>query len=505
MNRALASSRSRYTIVREIAAGGMATVYLGRLAGPGGFSRLVAIKRPHPHVARVPEFCAMLLDEGRLAASINHPNVVSTLDVVAENDDLFLVMEYVPGKTLAQIKRALRAQGARLEPAVACTIVHSVLLGLTAVHEARDEAGTPLGIVHRDISPQNILVGKDGVPRILDFGVAKAAGRLQVTRDGQLKGKIAYMAPEQMAGNATTRTDVFAAAVVLWEALAGRRLFAGDNDVEVFTKVLSSRIPPPSEDGAAGSALPAGVWADLDALVLRGLAREPSERFASAGEMAQAIEQAIERAPAAQLAELVARLDEGDVQAKELDAAAEDIVRSSVTVRDGGGSLPQDTWTKSGQNDLAVRLRAAESNTPAVSATSGPSSGLREGATSGSGRATKTALAVGLSLSLVAAVAGVAVRSIAVRSKPEAAPMAAPGGMSVTVTPPSPSEGPTPASVPTPSAAIVSAPSAPPINAADPAPAHSYPRSAPRIHPGSARPPVASSAVDVSHAIDQRH
>src|SRR5271170_7108209 len=160
MSRPLSAPAARYTISREIAAGGMATVYLGRLAGPGGFSRPVAIKRPHPHVARHPDFRAMLLDEGRLAASISHPNVVSTLDVVADGDDLFLVMEYVPGETLAQIQRAVQKENDRVPPPIACAILHDVLQGLWAVHSARDERGESLDIVHRDISPQNILVGR---------------------------------------------------------------------------------------------------------------------------------------------------------------------------------------------------------------------------------------------------------------------------------------------------------------------------------------------------------
>src|ERR1700735_1503338 len=135
MNRPTSTHAARYTITREIASGGMATVYLGRLAGPGGFSRPVAIKRPHPRVARHPEFRAMLLDEGRLAASISHPNVVSTLDVVAEGDDLFLVMEYVPGRTLAEILRAARRRPETPPPAIVGAVLHGVLLGLSAVRE----------------------------------------------------------------------------------------------------------------------------------------------------------------------------------------------------------------------------------------------------------------------------------------------------------------------------------------------------------------------------------
>ena len=250
----------------------------------------------------------MLLDEGRLAASISHPNVVATLDVVADGDDLFLVMEYVPGETLAQIQRRVQKENESVPLPIACAILHDVLQGLSAVHSAKDERGESLGIVHRDVSPQNILVGCDGITRVLDFGVAKAARRLQVTRDGQLKGKIAYMAPEQMQGNATERTDVYAASIVLWEALTGKRLFTGEDEVEVLSKALASAVEPPSKH-ARGLArmLDGGAWSELDRVVLRGLARNPGDRFASAKEMASALQMCVARASMAEVSAWLAR------------------------------------------------------------------------------------------------------------------------------------------------------------------------------------------------------
>jgi serine/threonine-protein kinase len=155
-----------------------------------------------------------------------------------------------------------------------------------AAHEARDERGTPLGIVHRDVSPQNIIVGVDGIPRVLDFGVAKAVGRLQTTRDGQLKGKIAYMAPEQIGGTVDRTTDVYAASVVLWEALTGKRLFQGDSEVEAMKRVLAGCSQPPS-------AFISDIPPDLDAITMRGLDRDPAKRFPTAGEMAFALEEAL--------------------------------------------------------------------------------------------------------------------------------------------------------------------------------------------------------------------
>jgi serine/threonine-protein kinase len=173
---------------------------------------------------------------------------------------------------------------------------------LHAAHEARSEQGHPLGIVHRDVSPQNILVGVDGVPRVLDFGVAKAAGRAQTTREGQLKGKIAYMSPEQLMGREVTRsTDIFAASVVLWEALTGRRLFAGESEGEVVKNVLDAHVERPSK-------LASGLSPSIDALVLRGLARDPAERFASAREMARALERVMPLAPASEVGEFVEKM-----------------------------------------------------------------------------------------------------------------------------------------------------------------------------------------------------
>jgi serine/threonine-protein kinase len=176
----------RYAVYGEIASGGMATVHLGRLQGPAGFSRTVAIKRLHPQRARDPEFVAMMLDEARLAAGIRHPNVVSTLDVVASDGELFLVMDYVEGESLARLLKQSRAIGERVPLPIVSSIVTGMLWGLHAAHETKADDGTPLDIVHRDVSPQNVLVGIDGVARVVDFGVAKASRRVQGTESGQL-------------------------------------------------------------------------------------------------------------------------------------------------------------------------------------------------------------------------------------------------------------------------------------------------------------------------------
>jgi serine/threonine-protein kinase len=224
----------RYALYDEIASGGMATVHIGRLLGPVGFSRTVAIKRMHANLAKDPEFVSMFLDEARLAARIRHPNVIGTLDVVALAGELFLVMEYVHGESLFRLMKAARDAGSPIPLPIVSAIMVGVLDGLHAAHEATNEREEPLGIVHRDVSPHNVIVGaSDGLARVLDFGIAKAADRTHSTQDGQIKGKLSYMAPEQLASEAVDRrSDIYAASVVLWEAIAGRRMLSGEGELK---------------------------------------------------------------------------------------------------------------------------------------------------------------------------------------------------------------------------------------------------------------------------------
>jgi eukaryotic-like serine/threonine-protein kinase len=286
----------RYALYAQIAAGGMAAVHLGRLLGQAGFSRTVAIKRLHPHLAQDPEFVSMLLDEARLAARIRHPNVVSTLDVVALEGELLVVMEYVHGEALSRVLSKLRRKQARVPPNIAAAIIASVLYGLHAAHDATSETGEPLNIIHRDVSPQNIMVGADGVARVVDFGVAKAAGRLQETREGQLKGKIRYMAPEQLKrGEVDRAADIYAASVVLWECLTSQRLFDDENEWKIAHAIVEGVTDPPSR-------LAPEVPAALDDVVMRGLAVDRAKRFRTAFDMAAALEDAIAPATPRQIA-----------------------------------------------------------------------------------------------------------------------------------------------------------------------------------------------------------
>jgi hypothetical protein len=288
-----------YSIYEAIASGGMASVHFGRFAAHAGLTRTVAVKRMHPHLAKDPDFVAMFVDEARLAARIRHPNVVATLDVLAASDELLIVMEYVHGEPLADLVQEMAVRRARMPPPIACALVADLLSGLHAAHEATDDHGQSLGIVHRDVNPENVLVGADGIARVLDFGVAKAVGRLQVTREGHVKGKIAYMAPEQVRGAVVSRaTDTYSAAVVLWELLAGRRLFDGGRDAELIEKILFGAVDAPS-------AVMPNVPEQVNAVVLRGLARDPSERFQTARDMVRALREAVRPASASEVSDWV--------------------------------------------------------------------------------------------------------------------------------------------------------------------------------------------------------
>jgi eukaryotic-like serine/threonine-protein kinase len=278
----------------------MATIHLGRLLGASGFARTVAIKRMHPQYAKDDEFSGMFVDEARMAARIQHPNVVAMLDVVLEAGELLLVMDYVHGEPLSRLLRASSRQQREVPAGVAATVMAQALHGLHAAHTAVGSDGRPLDLVHRDVSPQNILVGLDGTTRITDFGIAKALGRSHTTRDGSVRGKLAYMAPEQLAGKVDARTDIFAAGIVLWELLSRERLFASDGEGQTVHNVMHREIPRLT-----------GVPDALADVVARSLQREPAERFQTAREMAMALEATGTSATAVQIGAWVESL-EGD-------------------------------------------------------------------------------------------------------------------------------------------------------------------------------------------------
>lgn len=287
----------------------MASVHLARTIGTGGFGRTVAIKRLHPHLASDPEFVEMFLDEARLASRIHHPNVVSTLDVVNDDGELLLVMDYVLGESWWHILRAATEGERAISLDIVSAVIGGMLNGLHAAHEARSESGEPLEIVHRDVSPQNVLVGADGMVRVVDFGVAKAISRLHSTREGELKGKLRYMSPEQLRREKVDRrADIYAAAVVLWESLTGSRLFMSDDTAGTVAAVLLSDVPRPSS-------LRPEIPPALDDLVMRAIANVPDVRPQTALEFTAALEAAVPPAPTRAVADFV-----GSVVGDRLDA-----------------------------------------------------------------------------------------------------------------------------------------------------------------------------------------
>jgi len=318
----------RYELHDSIATGGMARVHLGRQLGSAGFARTVAIKRLHPHLTTDHEFATMFVREAQLAARIRHPNVVTTLDVAAEEGELFLVMEYVHGESLAGLQKQLLARQERLPPRVSAAIIVDVLRGLHAAHEAQDENGNPLGIVHRDISPHNILVGLDGTARVADFGVAKALGSSAGTGISSVKGKLAYLAPEQAQREPVTRvTDVYATSIVFWELLTGSRLIQGASQAELVHACLTLVAPPVS------SIVP-GLTREFDDLVARGLSPRPEDRFPTARDMLQAIERSVGCAGASEVGTWVER-----IAGTTLSDRAE-LMRRMEQSRNGSSSTP---------------------------------------------------------------------------------------------------------------------------------------------------------------------
>jgi serine/threonine-protein kinase len=296
----------RYEILTQLASGGMASVYVARAQGVAGFERLVAIKVLHPHLAYEQEFISMFLDEARLAARIRHMNVVPTLDISdSPGDGYFLVMEYIEGDHLGALLGGAAKRGELLPRPFVCRVLVDTLQGLAAAHRLTDENGTPLKLVHRDVSPHNILVGTDGIARLTDFGVAKADVRMASTRAGQFKGKLSYMAPEQASTSETDqRSDLFSVGIILWESLTGRRLFKGDTNAATLNKLLNDTVPKPS-----------AIWSELepfDGVVMKALSRNPQHRFQTADELGEAIDEAAGRAGVAKtrdVAEVVRALN----------------------------------------------------------------------------------------------------------------------------------------------------------------------------------------------------
>jgi len=282
----------RYRVVDEIGVGGMASVHLARMDGPGGFQKWVAIKRIHPHLVEDDQFVDMFLDEARIAAGINHANVAQVFDLGKDDNTYWIAMEYLHGEPLREVMRRAEEKRVGISPELAARICADAAEGLHAAHELRGKNGQLLGLVHRDVTPHNLFVTYDGYTKVVDFGIAKVADRLASTRAGTLKGKLAYMSPEQVRGSDVDRTtDIFALGVVLWELTTNQRLFRMDTDLDTLEKVQACNVPPPST-------IVRGYPPGLEAVVMKALAKRKQDRYQTAREFSRALQMYLNQAGA---------------------------------------------------------------------------------------------------------------------------------------------------------------------------------------------------------------
>jgi serine/threonine protein kinase len=281
----------KYTLYERIGRGGMADVFKGRIQGPGGFERVFVVKRILPHLSDDQAFVRMFVEEAKLSARLNHPNIVQIFELGSVEGEFFISMEHVSGHDLAETMRALWKAWGAPRPDMVAYVGREMCRALGYAHALRDDAGNLLGMIHRDVSPSNVMLSYEGAVKLLDFGIAKALGDApEVTKSGTLKGKYAYMAPEQTEGDdVDARIDIFAAGIVMHEVLSGRRLFKAQNDIQTIERVRRCEVRPPSQFNPAVS--PA-----LDAVVLKALARNREDRYQTATEMADALDDIVHEA-----------------------------------------------------------------------------------------------------------------------------------------------------------------------------------------------------------------
>lgn len=275
--------QQRYRVIEKLASGGMAEVFRAESAGVEGFKKQVAIKRVLPHLSEKKKFISMFLDEARLSAHLSHSNVAQVFDIGVGDNAFFIVMEYVDGADLKAVIETLRNAGREFPLEEACFIALKICEGLAYAHELVDPKGRPLNVVHRDVSPPNVLITKYGEVKIVDFGLAKASSQLEKSEPGIIKGKFSYLSPEAAQGlEVDHRTDIFAVGIILWEMLAGRRLFLGESDYATVKQVQQAKVPPITQFNRR-------VPPELESILARALARDPNERYQTARELGLAL------------------------------------------------------------------------------------------------------------------------------------------------------------------------------------------------------------------------
>jgi serine/threonine protein kinase len=345
----------KYTLFERIGRGGMADVFKARIQGPAGFERTFVVKRILPHLSDDPSFTKMFIDEAKLAAKLTHPNIVQVFELGSVDDEYFMSMEYVRGHDLAETMRTLWARIGPPRPELVAYVGREMCRALAYAHDFTSDEGESLGMIHRDVSPSNVMLSYDGTVKILDFGIAKALGgdaAEEATKSGTLKGKFAYMAPEQTASNEIDRRiDIFATGIVLHEILTGRRLFKGENDMQTIERVRRCEVVAPSLFNPL-------CPPQLDQIVLRALAKNPDDRYQSASEMADALDDIVyaTRFQSTQLAQTMRGLFPTDAGGGELRATGSArMVTGSVSPSRSNPGVPRSDPHISRPNPTATR------------------------------------------------------------------------------------------------------------------------------------------------------
>jgi eukaryotic-like serine/threonine-protein kinase len=374
-----ANTLGKYRLIAELGHGGMAEVYLAVVQGPAGFNKLCVIKQIRPQLATDPEFLSMFLDEARLAARLSHPNVVQTNEVGQEGERYFIAMEYLEGQPLNRILHRIGRDGG-LTLSMHLRIIVDMLAGLHHAHELTDFDGTALNVVHRDVTPHNVFVTYDGQVKVVDFGIAKAMNSSAETRLGVVKGKVAYMAPEQARGERVDRrADIFSAGVMLWEAATGRRLWKGIPDLTVLHRLINGDIPSPRS-------VDPEVTEGLEKIVMKALALRREDRYATATDLATAIEELLDamgdKYSLREVGKLVTKhFEENRTKIKQIVETQLKAAKSLVTTEFQSINLPHLDGTstsgpmsvdRTGQRDAMTRSEVSSPRNAAT--TSSPSS-----------------------------------------------------------------------------------------------------------------------------------
>ncbi|MEN9799174.1 MAG: hypothetical protein RL653_2870, partial [Pseudomonadota bacterium] len=393
--------------------------------GASGFEKVLVIKRILPSLGEDEDFVEMFFDEARIAARLNHPNLVQIFDVGEVEGVPYLAMEYLAGEDLRRVEKAARKAGTPLPLGLMVRIIADAAAGLAYAHGVRDAQGQPMGLVHRDVSPQNILVGFDGAVKLIDFGVAKAAGRSQRTASGILKGKYAYMSPEQADGRPLDgRSDLFALGIILWEVVTGRRLFKGENDLETLRLVKDCLVPPPSRFNAE-------VTPHLEGIILRCLAEKPEDRFPDAAQLQLALEDfLVKGGHAASSAHLATFLKPLYAERISREAHPESMDELSASAE----------LDASGSRSRSARLQGSDKNLPS-SGRAGTAALPRPAAAPSEGRAKGWAVGLGTGLAVVVLGAAALWKLRPEPARPAAVPVSPPV---IRVEPPVPAPTPTP-------------------------------------------------------------